>query len=136
MNYQEKIEKATRSIDDADCNEWTEGTWAVEDGFMIRCIHYFGQEVLGSFSIDKCFVLVEEETDILTFHYGGYGYEMEDESINPVDEWSFTLSTFNEVGQWVQPYYQSWLDQNGFTLEAKELDESPWLVNVIKRKED
>ena len=137
MNYQEKVQKVL------DCMEefpfpLTEGDSYTEDGFLIECIHSseeVDEDLSGS--RESYFVCIDIASGSVHFHYGGDSYDIDEEGDkNYRDDWGFTYSTFDEVGGLCQPYYRSWLDQNGFTLETKELDESPWLVNVIKRKED
>lgn len=106
--YEEKIEKIIDYIDGED--------YPAELGCKIITV---------SKSRDtKCYLIVEKATNWVNFYYKTNGW----------GEAGGSYSTFNEVGQLIQPYYQLWLDSNNFTLETVEIEESPYLVNRLVEK--
>lgn len=138
MNYQERVQRALDQVDESPF-DMSEGDSFVEDGFLIECI-YSKEENLpypDSSSRENYYVCIEQTTNYVHFHYGRDYYDIDRYGEkNYRDDWGFALPMFCKVGQLIQPYYQSWLDKKGYELEDKELDEAPWCIDVLKKKED
>lgn len=132
MNYQERVQRALDSVEEHPLSPLRGFSYRL-DGFNIECIHLAGDRS----SSETYWACVEVETNYLSFHYTGESFDIDRYGEkNFRDDWGFTLSTFGEVGQLIQPIYQSWLDENNYELETKTLDDAPWVISVIKKKED
>ena len=46
-------------------------------------------------------------------------------------DWSFKTSLFCEVGAPYQPWFKAKIEELGWVIETREIDQRPWLIDVV-----